>query len=127
MTPQTEENINEALNWLQETGSAVQDFAVEQTPLYCQEVVAWMFWQNAIGAGFGLTLLAVGIFCAYQLIKASRSDKDNEEFVMAISVVIGTLALMGGIIATATQLPDAVKAAVSPRLVIVEHLMNLRK
>ena len=127
MTPQTEENINEALNWLQETGSAVQDFAVEQTPLYCQEVVAWTFWQNAIGAGFGLTLLAVGIFCAYQLIKASRSDKDNEEFVMAISVIIGTLALMGGTIATATQLPDAVKAAVSPRLVIVEHLMNLRK
>lgn len=127
MTPQTEENINEALNWLQETGSAVQDFAVEQTPLYCQEVVAWAFWQNAIGAGFGLALLAVGIFCAYQLIKASRSDKDNEEFVMAISVIIGTLALMGGIIATATQLPDAVKAAVSPRLVIVEHLMNLRK
>ena len=127
MTPQTEENINEALNWLQETGSAVQDFAVEQTPLYCQEVVAWTFWQNAIGAGFGLTLLAVGIFCAYQLIKASRSDKDNEEFVMAISVIIGTLALMGGIITTATQLPDAVKAAVSPRLVIVEHLMNLRK
>lgn len=127
MTPQTEENINEALNWLQETGSAVQDFALEQTPLYCQEVVAWAFWQNAIGAGFGLALLAVGIFCAYQLIKASRSDKDNEEFVMAISVIIGTLALMGGIIATVIHLPDAVKAAVSPRLVIVEHLMNLRK
>ena len=127
MTPQTEENINEALNWLQETGSAVQDFAVEQTPLYCQEVVAWAFWQNAIGAGFGLALLAVGIFCAYQLIKTSRSFKDGDEIVMAVSTVVGILTLMGGIVVTGNHLPDAVKAAVSPRLVIVEHLMNLRK
>lgn len=127
MTPQTEENINEALNWLQVTGSAVQDFALEQAPLYCQEVVAWAFWQNAVGAGIGLTLIAVGIFCAYQLIKTSRSYKDNDEVVMALSTMVGGLALIVGIIATTIHLPDAVKAVVSPRLVIVEHLMNLRK
>ena len=127
MTPQTEENINEALNWLQETGSAMQDFAVEQTPLYCQEVVAWAFWQNAIGAGTGLALLAVGIFCAYQLIKTSRSYKDNDEIVMALSTIVGGLALIGGVIATTIHLPDAIKAVVSPRLVIVEHLINLSK
>jgi hypothetical protein len=127
MTPQTEESINETLNWLQETGSAVQDFALEQAPPYCQEVVAWAFWQNAVGSGFGLTLLAVGIFCAYQLIKASRSYKDNDEIVMAMSTIVGGCALIGGVILTTIHLPDAVKAVVSPRLVIVEHIMNLRK
>ena len=126
MTPQTEENINEALNWLQETGSAVQDFAVEQTPLYCQEVVAWEFWQNAIGVGTGLALLAVGIFCAYHFFKQIRLPRPNDEVMMA-STIVGLLCFVAGFLSTAIHLPDAVKAVVSPRLVIVEHLMNLRK
>jgi len=126
MTPQTEENINEALNWLQETGSAVQDFAVEQTPLYCQEVVAWAFWQNAIVAGTGLGLLAIGIFCAYNFFKQVQLPRPNDEVVMA-STLIGIICFVAGFLSTAIHLPDAIKAVVSPRLVIVEHLMDLRK
>jgi cytochrome bd-type quinol oxidase subunit 1 len=126
MTPQTEENINEALNWLQETGSTMQDFAVEQTPLYCQEVVAWAFWQNAIGAGTGLALLAVGIFCAYHFYKQILLPKPVDEILIP-SMIVGIICFVAGFLSTAIHLPDAVKAVVSPRLVIVEHLMNLRK
>jgi len=126
MTPQTEENINEALNWLQETGSAVQDFAVEQAPLYCQEVVAWAFWQNAIGVGAGLTLLAVGIFCAYHFFKQILLPKPVDAILIP-SVIVGMICFVMGFFCTIGHLPDAVKAVVSPRLVIVEHLMNLRK
>lgn len=126
MTPQTEENINEALNWLQETGSAVQDFAVEQTPFYCQEVVAWAFWQNAIGAGTGLGLLAIGIFCAYHFYKQVCLTRPNDDVVLA-SLIAGLICFVAGFFCTMGHLPNAVKAVVSPRLVIVEHLMNLRK
>jgi len=127
MTPQTEENINEALNWLQETGSAVQDFAVEQAPLYCQEVVAWAFWEGAFYASAGLLLGIfglIGFVKFFQWLPESNYEPNAKTMPAFIVAIIGSLV---GPILIANYLPDAIKAVVSPRLVIVEHLMNLRK
>jgi hypothetical protein len=127
MTPQTEENINEALNWLQETGSAVQDFAVEQTPFYCQEVVAWAFWEGAFYASAGLLLGIfglIGFVKFFQWLPESDYESNAKTMPAFIVAIIGSLV---GLSLIANHLPDAIKAVVSPRLVIVEHLMNLRK
>ncbi len=49
----TEENINEAIDWLQQTGGRIEDFAMEQAPLYCQEIIQWTFWSGIIGGLIG--------------------------------------------------------------------------
>lgn len=127
MTPQTEENINEALNWLQETGSAVQDFALEQAPLYCQEVVAWMFWEGAIYSSAGLLLSIFGIVGLIKFLQwLPECDYEaNEKTLPALIVTV--IGIVAGPILIANNAPQTIKAAFAPRLVIVEHLMNLRK
>lgn len=130
MNPDTEKNVNEAIDWLQKTGGAIQDFAVEQAPLYCREVVAWQLYSGL--AAVVLSLILGGI--AWRLLKYAKQLRDAEldrdggnitisDCASRVSAVfVGIFALVafgvGGFC--------AVKAAVAPRLVIVEHLRSLK-
>lgn len=127
MNPELEANVNEALDWLQKTGGAVQDFAVEQAPLYCREVVAWEFWSGAVFGGIGLVLMAIGLVALMKFIMWMKEDEcePNGRTVPAFFVTTGCLAV--GVAMASSNIPKAVKATVAPRMVIVEHLRNLPK
>lgn len=127
MTPETETNINEAINWLQQTGGSLQNLASEQAPLYCREVVAWEFWSGAIYGGIGIALSVIGLAAAMKFVRWMKEDGGEPNSRTLPACVIATLCLILGPILAADNIPQAIKAAVSPRLVIVEHLTGLRK
>lgn len=127
MTPETETNINEAINWLQQTGGSLQNFASEQAPLYCREVVAWEFWSGAIFGGIGIVLSVIGLAAAMKFVRWIKEDDGEPNSRTIPAFVIAMLCLILGPILAEDNIPQAIKAAVSPRLVIVEHLTGLRK
>lgn len=127
MTPETETNINEAINWLQQTGGSLQNFASEQAPLYCREVVAWEFWSGAIFGGIGIVLSVIGLAAAMKFVRWMKEDDGEPNSRTLPACVIAMLCLILGPILAGDNIPQAIKAAVSPRLVIVEHLTGLRK
>ena len=127
MTPETETNINEAIDWLQQTGGSLQNFASEQAPLYCREVVAWEFWSGAIFGGIGVALSVIGFAAAMKFVRWMIEDEGEPNSRTLPAAVIAMLCLTIGLILAGDNIPQAIKAAVSPRLVIVEHLTGLRK
>lgn len=121
MTSPTEKNINEAIDWLQQTGGAIQDFAVEQAPLYCREVVAWHLATGLMTVAISILLGLMGVWLIRQtrtLHKAGDASLIFTSLAAVCAVVLaGVLIFRGG--------TCAIKAAVAPRLVIVEHLRGL--
>lgn len=127
MTTDTESNINEALDWLQKTGGAIQDFASEQAPIYCKEVVAWELWSSIFFAGIGLAIL-LGLVCLVkQLLRWDKDDAEVSELRIVLTTVFAIVSAVVGPVLVLANTPQVIKAAVSPRMVIVEHLSNLRK
>lgn len=128
MNEHTEKNINEAIDWLQQTGGSIQDFATTQAPLYCQEVVAWTFWIGLTGVLIGSLLLSLGSYCAFRFMKDLKDNDDSDLsgrgivflFSGLILFIVGSFTFGGGI-------ADTIKAKVAPRIVIVEHLRGLNK
>jgi hypothetical protein len=127
MNEHTEQNINEAIDWLQQTGGSIQDFATTQAPLYCQEVVAWTFWMGFICTMIGTGVLVVGIYFTSRLPKWLKEDKGDPTARSIIAIFGGVLGLIIGGFTIASHLGDTIKAKVAPRIVIVEHLRGLNK
>lgn len=122
MTETTEQNVNEAIDWLQKTGGSVQDFAAEQVPLYCREVVAWEFWSGVALMGGALLALLIGTAIFR---KAWKAYGDDEEFVAGASILFGIFLLVPCLITITYGASSSIKAAVAPRVVIVEHLKDM--
>lgn len=129
MNNETEKNINQALDWLQKTGGAIQDFAVEQAPLYCREVIAWQLAASIAVMIFGLISLftALAFFrkgVAVQKNNEGKSYSHTEDpfgwffFASLFAALAVSLVFMGSI--------TALKAHVAPRVVVVEHLQRLK-
>lgn len=127
MNEHTEQNINEAIDWLQQTGGSIQDFATAQAPLYCQEVVAWTFWRGSIYTAIGIGVLGVGVYFTCMIPKWLKEDKGGPTARCIIAIFGGILGLIIGGFTTASNIGDTIKAKVAPRLVIVEHLRELNK
>ena len=123
----TEQNINQAIDWLQKTGGQIQDFATEQAPLYCREVVAWELWGNvvsAIGCVVGLGLISYLFKKTKAWINEEAEDCNPAAIFLAIGMLLLSVFLTCGFV---TSVGSAIKAAVAPRMVIIEHLRGIQK
>ena len=127
MNEHTEQNINEAIDWLQQTGGQIQDFATTQAPLYCQEVVAWTFWMGFICSLIGAIFTLIGVYWVFKFIGTLDKNKDDLTASGAVYLFGSLIALMVGGFTFAQNIEDTIKAKVAPRLVIVEHLRGLNK
>jgi hypothetical protein len=127
MNPETEKNINEAIDWLQSTGGSIQDFAAEQAPLYCREVVQWELWSSAIGASIGILLLIGTPLAVYINRKTiAQANEDMDPTIVVPWMLFTIMGVVVGLVFTGEELPDLIKAITAPRLVIVEHLRSLK-
>ncbi len=122
MNTDTEKNVNEAIDWLQQTGGTIQDFAVEQAPLYCQEVVAWKKMDGAIDCGTG----AIFVIGAIILAKVTRPETYNSMFRECLAPILAVLCAAMAVLSFGVGVTSIVKASTAPRMVIVEHLRSLK-
>jgi hypothetical protein len=127
MTPETEQNINEAIDWLQKTGGAIQDFTAEQSPLYCKEVIAWELWSSVAGAVLGTVMFVTAIVALVIFVKGMRKYHGEPNGVTVSAIFIGIVCIVGGIALPMNYVPRAIKAIVAPRMVVVEHFRGLTK
>jgi hypothetical protein len=121
-----EQQINEALQWLQSTGQSLVDFTGEQAPLYCQEVLNWTFYSNMIAVIIGIIWIIGSLFLIKPCIKAWNFEYGYGSKGLAISVST-TLALVIAftfIPITIFSVVDMVKVKVAPRMVLVEHFQQ---
>lgn len=128
MTDTTEQNVNQAIDWLQKTSGTIQDFAVEQAPIYCKEVISWYIFDGVIAVVLSFPLFLVSAF----LYKRSRNLAQNKKESSigdegAAHFVFGFIVFVGAFIALASGVSSIVKAATAPRIIIIEHLKGLSK
>ena len=122
----TEQNINQAIDWLQKTGGQIQEFTAEQAPLYCREVVAWQLWSSIAGVVGSLLIAAAAVYIAA---KSRRWIAENVQEVHP-GAIFGSMAILAAIVLSFVGIyqnaQSAIKAVVAPRMVIVEHLRGLK-
>lgn len=123
MTPETELNINQAIEWLQSTGTSVRNFTSEQAPLYCQELLRWELWGSLTQLVLGVALL---ILTAVLARTAYRRDQEGYYDIMGY-IIFSVPLLAAGLVLTIFSVMDIGKVLVAPRLVIVEHFKALSK
>ena len=119
-------NINELSGWVKESATAVSKFTAEQTPLYIKEYVAWVFWSNLAFAIVGLLLIIAGIAMGNITIKLAKKINDYDCYIpVSIATGMGApIAIIVGLMVLADSTPQVIKAAVAPRVVIVDNLLN---
>lgn len=122
MNTETEKNINEAIDWLQQTGQSVQSFAIEQSPLYCRELIQWKIHLGIYAAFYLVFALIVASLLGRYCLKAAH-EGDEGPAIMAM-VVAGFLAI-SAIIATPPAIFEGFKAYHAPRVIILEHLQEI--
>jgi len=122
MEAQTEQNINQAIDWLQKTGTAVQNFTLEQAPIYCREVVAWEFWSNLIYSIFAVIALAT----AFTIVRLALNEKDLTVSGI-IGIIISIILTIVSVISLFNCVPQMIKAKVAPRMIVIEHFRGLNK
>lgn len=121
MTEETEQNINETLTWLRDTGTSIQDFTLEQAPLYCQEVLAWQFWSGVLGASVCLLAFIAGCFSIRHFVKEGNRTNWNGSPSMIITMIVGICGTVMGLSFFFPCSIQAAKAKIAPRAVLVEH------
>jgi hypothetical protein len=126
MNAELETNINQTFDWLQKTGGAIQDFATEQAPLYCREIVAWEFWNGLVGTIIGVVALTVGIISLFKFIKWMHEDDSEPNGRTLPALGLTLIGIVTGAVCLSDSPQRMIKAAVAPRLVIVEHLRGLK-
>jgi hypothetical protein len=124
-----EQQINEALQWLQSTGQSLVDFTGEQAPLYCQEVLNWTFYGNMITVIIGIIWIIGSLFLIKPCIKAWNFEYGYCNKAAAISVSTSLALVIAGafIPITIRSVVDMVKIKVAPRMVLIEHFQQKLK
>jgi uncharacterized membrane protein YcjF (UPF0283 family) len=122
----TEQNINQAIDWLQKTGTAVQNFTLEQAPIYCREVVAWEFWSNLIYSIFAVIALAT-VFSIVRLALNSFVKEKHLTVSGIIGIIISIILTIVSVISLFNCVPQMIKAKVAPRMIVIEHFRGLNK
>ena len=132
-----EEDIDDAIAWTKQAKDKVGDFAAEQVPLLCQELLVRGRWQAIIIIAWGVAFCLVAVLVmkiGYGLLKKGapllRDWSTDGEGV--ITLLAGVLLLAVGAVAACTQcvairrgVYDYITVTTAPRAYIIEQLRHL--
>lgn len=128
------ENAEELVAWVKGLATEGEEFVREQAPLLAQEIIAWRFWENAVQAAAWLVLMVAMICIATimfrlmaKLLRAEEGCEDDADKFVVFTIVFAVTAILA--ICSGFGLMDdgreAIKAAVAPRVVLLEELRRL--
>ena len=125
MTPHTDEQVAETLQWLRTTMESGTDFLVDQAPLYAEELLRYGVVANAVWLCVGLIVLAmcVAAWVAYALAckRYLFSSFDDEMFFITLAL-LSFAAGIYGVAQVATSADTLIQINTAPRVYIMEHL-----
>ena len=115
----------EVFDWLKTAAEKGADFVSTEAPLVAAEIVGWYFWSSVfLAIVFGLfsaAFLIAGGLCIQRAVK-----KDEPEPWFPTGMMLGVAGLLF-FVPVAVNSYFAVKAAVAPRLVIIDSLKGLAR
>lgn len=116
------QKLSSILDWVEETAKSAEQFAIEQTPLYIQELLAWNFWVTLPLFILGLVVWAITI-SRIKFVASYNYDKDPEPASAVLSV--GAL-ILGPIIGSALigANLDWFQIWIAPRVWLVEFVAS---
>lgn len=129
------ERLEQTLDWAQEGAAVGADFVAEQTPLYIQEMLAWLFWYHvSVAAAWALIMFVVTKVLLSSLRKCFTRLKgtprsSDAEFGYEVGVVASIIGIVGtniaGIICVFVYGLYALKVYIAPRVVVLDELSKL--
>lgn len=122
-------NIEKVAGWVASTASEGEAFVREQAPLVAQEIVNWHFWSSVCIVAIMAALSVPVIWCIYLLVRFLLQGGANPERYgeAAFCVLVILVCVQVGLTIPAfINSYEAVKAAVAPRIVIIETLRTLK-
>lgn len=118
------EKLSSILNWVEETAKTAEAFAVEQTPLYIQELLAWNFWHSLTWFLVAIFWLSFSVFSWKKLYKNRKIIEEAREFPLeTLWAFPAFLGLVFGSIGFGSNL-DWFQIAVAPRVWLVEYVAS---
>ena len=119
------EKLSSILNWVEETAKTAEAFAVEQTPLYIQELLAWNFWYSLILFFIGFLSIAIQSFLIKKMIKWHREgDREDQEFCIIFGIITSIVGFLVLPLAFFLNNLDWLKITVAPRVWLVEYVSS---
>lgn len=119
---QLQDKLPQILLWVEETAKSAEAFAVEQTPIYIQELLAWNFWISLIWFILGVVLFISGVFPARTFLKEAKKE-DYDEYALMISSFSAASGLLFGCILISCNL-NWLQILVAPRVWLVEYIQK---
>lgn len=114
--------LSSILDWVEQTAKSAEQFAIEQTPLYIQELLAWNFWITLplfiLGViTWTIALSRIKFVCLYDY------DKDPQSALAIVSVLSVIICPVVGSILIGTNL-DWIQIWIAPRVWLVEYVAS---
>jgi hypothetical protein len=122
-------SLSNLIDWMEKAGQKGGDFVAEQAPLVAQEIVRWKLWSSVFIAVFMIVLLIAALVTVKWAFKGfgTIEDKETRVTMQVLSVLAGLALTIAVAIVVPVNAYEAIKAAVAPRLVILETLHGLVK
>jgi uncharacterized membrane protein YcjF (UPF0283 family) len=117
----------ELMKWLHEAAENAGEFVQREAPLVANEIVAWSFWSNVVGCVEALIALALMVSIASWGLRNWKKANYGDSFFAVPSTLGIVLSLLITFLPLSMCLSNAVKAAVAPRVVIIEYIRGASK
>jgi len=122
MNAEIENKTTEILSFLLETLKDTKSFALEQTPLFIQELLNYKFYMSLTQFSLGVLSLFVGIgMLILFLNKMEQWERERKLGRFVVSFVLAILGISIGIAAPLNNL-DWIKIKIAPRVYLMDYI-----
>jgi multisubunit Na+/H+ antiporter MnhE subunit len=124
------DNLSQLIEWVKASANATGAFIKEQSPLFVQEYLSWLFWDNVITVFTLVVGFIISLCCLLKVLKDKTLFDDDVVFrskhLIFISSGLGVIFFgIGGLVSGFDALKTAVKVKIAPRVVLVEKMQEL--
>lgn len=119
--------------WIKDTAASTGSFLNEQTPLFIQEYLNWMFYSNLVCAVFFTALPVLILFISMLFFKKAVQNKENKDvaegliFGGSVGLVLAGISFIVFLMTVPQSSFKCLKVKIAPRVMMVEKVGELIK